>query len=232
MHGMAAWMRGGAGLAVMLLAVAAEARQFVPPAGYSGDARQPGVALPAEPGAPALTRLADASLSNLFRIDPSYRRAGAAHVKVVGAFAVAEPAGKRLVAAWARGFLPVTLSFSDGRCFSLTADYMGGTLSGGRLNRVKCGSRPTMDDPPPPPPPGRALRLVGASWGYGAWADDRTKVTIVTAPFAKSFEPLFTADVVTSAMMAMNGPDWPGGNITLVGRVKGRLTVVTLEIGY
>lgn len=34
------------------------------------------------------------------------------------------------------------------------------------------------------------------------------------------------------AMMAMNGPHWPGGNLTLVGKIKGRLTVMTLEVGY
>jgi hypothetical protein len=32
--------------------------------------------------------------------------------------------------------------------------------------------------------------------------------------------------------MAMNGPDYLGGNVTLVGRIKKRLIVVTLDVGY
>ena len=36
----------------------------------------------------------------------------------------------------------------------------------------------------------------------------------------------------TIAIMAMNGPDWPGGNVTLVGRIDGRLTIVTLDVGF
>jgi hypothetical protein len=38
--------------------------------------------------------------------------------------------------------------------------------------------------------------------------------------------------MATIAIVAMNGPDWAGGNVTLVGRIKGRLTAVTLEVGY
>jgi len=30
----------------------------------------------------------------------------------------------------------------------------------------------------------------------------------------------------------MNSPDSPGGNVTLVGKIKGQLTVVTLEVRY
>ena len=30
----------------------------------------------------------------------------------------------------------------------------------------------------------------------------------------------------------MNGPDTPGGNVTLVGKIDGRLMVVTLELSY
>lgn len=203
-----------------------------PPAGYSGNATLPGIARPVEPGAPALTRIPDTALSGLFRIDPGYPHAAAARVKVVGAFAVDEPADTHLVAAWAAGFLPVTLSFSDGRCFSLTADYNGGTLSNGRLNRVQCEGRRNVDKPPPSPPSDRSLRLIGSAWDYGAWADDRAGVTIVTVPFAQTFEPFFTARMVTNAIMAMNGPDWPGGNVTLVGRINDRLMVVTLEVNY
>ena len=224
------WLRASAGAALAWAGVEAHAWQFVPPAGYSGKASLAGVASPAEPGAPVLTRLSDAKLSDLFHVDPTYSRPG--HVKVVGAFTIVEPKHARLVAAWAPGFLPVTLSFSDGRCFSLAADYIGGTLSNGRLNRVNCERRPKTVAPAAPLPSDASLRLVGSSWGYNAWANVKSGTTVVTAPYSKTFVPLFTARMETNAIVAMNGPDWPGGNVTLIGNIDGRLTVVTLEVGY
>ena len=208
--------------------------QFVPPAGYSGNGAQPGVATPTDLDAPILTRIPDSTLSGLFHVDPNYKRgASTGRVKVVGAFEVAETQKRHFVAAWSPGFLPVTLSFSDGQCYSLQADYMGGTLSNGRLSKVGCDGRRQADEQAPSsPPPGSPLRLIGGAWGYGAWADDRAGTALITAPYAKTFQPLFTAQMSTSAIMAMNGPDYPGGNVTLVGRVGDRLTVVTLEVGY
>lgn len=231
----------------------AGARQLVPPAGYSGPAG-PGVAIPTEAGAPKFRRIPDASLLSVFRIDAAYARKTAAEkaaapedlsaisppsrakavgrVKVVGAFAIVERSGTHLVAAWAAGFLPVTLSFSDRRCFSLAADYIGGTLSNGRLNRVACTRRTAVDEPPPPPPSDHALRLVGSTWGLHAWADVKRGKTIVTKPHAKTFEPLFITDMRVISACAMNGIDYAGGNITLMGWIKGRLMVVTLEYSY
>ena len=213
-------------------AVAAHAR-FVPPAGYSGNEAQPGVAVSTDPDAPILTRIPDSTLSTLFHVDRDYiRGASTGRVKVVGAFEIAETQKQHVIAAWSPGFLPITLSFNDGQCYSLQADYTGGTLSKGRLRKVGCDRRQTDEQAPSSPPPGSHLRFVGVAWGYGAWADDRGGITFVTAPYAKTFQPLFTAQMSTSAIMAMNGPDYPGGNVTLVGRVGGRLTVVTLEVGY
>lgn len=228
-----AYARISAGIAIAVATVGAPA-QFVPPAGYSGGGSRPGVAVPSDPSAPLLTRIPDTAVSRLIHVDPAYRRGAAVgHAKVVGAFAIAETRKAHLVAAWSPGFLPVTLSFSDGRCYALQADYEGGTLSNGRLSKVGCEGRRTFDEPARlQPPSDRALRLIGMAWGYGAWADDRAKATIVTAPGAATFQPLFTARMTASAIMAMNGPDWPGGNVTLVGEIEGRLTVVTLEVGY
>ena len=225
--------RTSAGITIAVAAISAQA-QFVPPAGYSGNGSRPGVAVPSDPSAPSLARIPDAAVSNVFRVDPTYKRGLAVgRAKVVGAFAIAETSKAHVVAAWSPGFLPVTISLSDGRCYVLQADYEGGTLSNGRLSKVGCEGRLKFDEPPlPAPPSGRSLRLIGTAWGYGAWVDDRAKTTIVTAPGATTFQPLITAQMTSSAIMAMNGPDWPGGNVTLVGKVKGRLTVVTLEVGY
>lgn len=223
-------LRAAAALALTSGAIEAHASQLVPPAGYSGNESLPRVISTVEAGAPSFTRIPDAKLADRFHVVPSYTRPS--HVKVVGAFAVEVPQYTHFVSAWSPGFLPVTLAFSDGRCFSLAADYVGGTLSNGRLNRVSCErSRPAVA-PPVSLPPNKSLQLVGSAWGYDAWNDPRSGTTFVTVPFSKSFQPFFTAHMATSAIMAMNGPDWPGGNVTLVGKVDGRLTIVTLEVAY
>lgn len=223
-------------IAAVMVAVAAISAhaQFVPPLGYSDNGSKPGVAVPSDPTAPRLTRIPDATMMNLIHVDPAYKRGPAVgHAKVVGAFAIAETSKSSFVAAWAPGFLPVTLKFSDARCYSLQADYEGGTLSNGRVTKIECEEQRKFPERAlPSPPPGRSLRLIGAAWGYGAWADDRGKTTIITAPGQTTFQPLFSARMTTSAIMAMNSPDLPGGNVTLVGKIKGRLTAVTLEVGY
>lgn len=230
-----AYVRVSAGIIITVAAISARA-QFVPPAGYSGSGLRPGVAAPLDPSAPPLTRVPDMAVWSLIHVNPLYTRglaAGVGRVKVVGAFAIAETSKSNVVAAWSPGFLPVTLSFSDGRCYSFQADYEGSTLSNGRLSKVQCEGRQKFAEPALPlPPPGRALRWIGTAWGYGAWADDRARTTIVTAPGATTFQPLFTAQMTSTAIMAMNSPDSPGGNVTLVGRIKGQLTVVTLEVRY
>jgi hypothetical protein len=218
-------------LSLALAASGAPAQPFVPPAGFGGKPSGPAV-IPPAPGVPALSPIDDSELAGLIRMDPAYRRAASAAAKVIGAYRIAEPA--RLVEAWAPGFLPVTLAFADGKCFRLEADYVGSRLSRARMAPSGCEHLPPAYEPPqpPPPPPGRALRLVGTAWGYAAWADDRAGTTIVTAPGREAFEPLFTARMAVSAIMAINGPDWPGGNMTLVGRIEGRLVVVVLQIAY
>lgn len=217
---------------VITIAVAAVSvhAQFVPPAGYSSSVSRPRVMVPSDPGAPLLTRIPEAAASSLIHVDPAYKRGRA---EVIGAFAIAETSKAHVVEAWSPGFLPVTLSLSDGRCYSLQADYEGGKLSNGRLRNVGCERDRKFDEPALPAPPlGRSLRLIGTAWGYGGWVDDRTKTTTVTAPHATIFQPLFTARITSSAIMAMNGIDYPGGNVTLVGKIKGRLTVVMLVTGY
>ena len=237
-------LRTAAG-ALAILGIPAKSAQFVPPAGYnnSSSVARPGVASPPEPGAPPLARIPDSQLSSLFRANRQYRRVvnnsglglrstAGATAKVVGAFEVHEPRGTHLVDAWSPGFLPVRLAFSDGRCFLLSADYYDGTLSNGRLKRVSCEAKKTFHEEPPPKPSDPSLRLLSTSWGYGAWANPKTGTVTVTVPRQKTFVPLFTTRMKASAMMAMNSPDAPLGNVTLVGKIKGRLTVVTLEVGY
>ena len=218
------------GLVVAAPAVAS-APQFVPPAGLSGKPAGPGVAPVTDPDAPPLKRLPDAEGQALFHVNPNYHRSGVGHVKVVGVFEVTEAGNSHIVDAWSTGFMP-TLAFSDGRCFSFTAQYNDGTLWDGRLVRAPCDRRVYEGQTSLTAPNGSGLRLVGFSWSFGAWMDDAGGKTIVTSPASKGFEPLFTADMQTSAIMAMNGPDWPGGNVTLVGRINGRLTIVTLEVNY
>ncbi len=225
-------LRAIASLALAVSATATPA-QFVPPAGYSGNDTLPGVAPNPNPSAPHLTRLPDAELSPLVKPDPSYRRGTTkAHTKVVGAFTIDESKAK-VKAGWSFGFLPIILEFDDGRCLLLEADYVGGTLSNGRLEPEDCGGgRPAEVARKAASPAGQSLRYLGSSWDFGAWADDIKHRTIVTAPRGKDYAPLFSVDMDGLSIAAMSGPDYPGGNITLVGRADGRLVVLTLEVGY
>lgn len=218
----------------MLLAANGGHAQFVPPSGFSGQGDRPGVAAPTDPTAPALTRLPNNALADRFAIVPGYKRgASTGHVEIVGAFEIKETDKRHLIAAWSTGFLPITLSFDDGECYSLQADYFGGTLSNGRMSPIDCNERQVASEAiPPSPNGGSGLAFINSAWSYAAWSDKQAGTTIVTAPYTDSFKPLFTAKMATIAIMAMNGPDYPAGNVTLVGRVDGRLTVVTLEVGY
>lgn len=186
---------------------------------------------PIEADAPRLTRLSDASLQGQFHIDPAYSKP--ASVKVVGAYTIDEWPGGAFLSAWGRGFMPESIAFSDGRCFSFHADYLYGTLWNGRLNRVACVPTPLQPTSPKmSPPAGSPLRLVASQGRYAAWRDEASGTTFVTAPFADKFAPFFSTRLHILAMFAVNGVDFPGGNITFLTRLDGRLTLVTLEVMY
>jgi hypothetical protein len=230
----AAGARTAAVLALAVAGVSGEARQFgfVPPSGYGGKGGPP-LATPAQPGAPALTSLAPATISGLIHILPSYPGAGKSSVKVIGAYRITEPAGTRLVGAWAPGYLPVTVQLSDGRCFAFTADYAGPALSNAALRRVDCEERrPAAEPAPPTPPADHSLRLAGVAWGFAAWTDDRAGLTYITEPFAKTYQPLMTVRLPVTNIMAMNSPDAPLADMTLLTRINGQPALMTLEVSY
>ena len=210
-------------VAFAAVGIAADAHQlrFVPPTGYGDKNGTPTVTL-VDPEAPALTSVPLATFAHLIQIDPSFREAAKSSVKVIGAYRIDERAGTHLAAAWARGgYLPVNLRFDNGRCFALTADYAGPTLSDAALHRIGCDAPPAIVEPPPPPPANSALRLIGVAWGSAAWSDHRAGLTFITAPFAKTWQPLITARLPVTAIMAMNSPDAPIADLTLLTRIDG-----------
>ncbi|WP_066724526.1 hypothetical protein [Sphingomonas pituitosa] len=217
--------------ALVSLAPGAALAQFVPPAGYPGTPG-PAVAEPAEPGLPRLEALDRSAIGQRIRMLPGYANAAHALAKVVGAYTVAETRRARFVDAWGLGYLPLNLKRSDGTCFALGADYVGGTLSNARLRPIGCDARRIVEKPGAAPPEGSALRHVGTRWSYSAWFDDKAAETLVTRPWPKTFEPFFAIRMEVFAIAAMNGPDWPGGNVTLAGRIDGRLTIVVLDVRY
>lgn len=225
------------GRAACLLALAgvsapiAARAQFIPPAGYSGTPG-PAVAKPADPGIPRLRARDPVTIRQRIRLLPGYANAAKAQVKLVGAYTVDEPRGARFVDAWALGFLPVHLKRSDGICFDFGAQYVGGALSEGRLRPIGCDAKRIVEKPRVEPPQGAALDYISTAWGYSAWRDAKAAETLVTPPSAKTFDPLFAIRMDVFAIAAMNGPDWLGGNVTLVGRLNGQLTIIVLEISY
>ncbi|WP_267434073.1 hypothetical protein [Sphingomonas sp. GM_Shp_1] len=223
-----------AAIAVGMIAAPALAQGFTPPVGYgarSNSATQPCVALVADLSAPNLTCIPLAEAAKLFKTDPSYPNADQQHLKVVGAYSLNLRASERLTGAKSPGFLPVQLQLSGGQCFSLSAEYYG-KLSEARLTPTVCDGRRYDDDQVVSQPAGKPLRLVGSAWGYGAWVDDKAGTTIVTAPRSQTFKPLFTAHMPVTAIMAMNSPDAPLGNVTLVGQLHGKPVVIVLEVSF
>ena len=57
-------------------------------------------------------------------------------------------------------------------------------------------------------------------------------LTYITKPFATTYQPLMTVRLPVAAIMAMNSPDAPLADITLLTRLKGQPTLVTLEVVY
>lgn len=218
-------------VAFALLTPGAALAQFVPPAGYSGTPG-PAIAAPAEAGVPHLEALDRSAIERRIRMLPDYTNAAHAHAKVVGAYTIAETRSARFVDAWALGYLPLNLKRSDGSCFALGADYVGGILSNARLNPVGCDARRIVEKPSAAPRAGSTLRYIDTGWSYSAWQDAKAKETLVTRPWAKTFEPFFAIRMDVFGIAAMNGPDWPGGNVTLAGRIDGRLTIVVLDVAY
>jgi len=228
---MKCWKQVSVFATLSLFAGAAEAQPFIPPAGYIGTTDAPAIAPSPEADAPPLSAIERGALSGRFPISPTYKRATRAHINVIGAYVIQEPKGAHLADIWGRGFMPV-FSFGDGRCFTLNADYVGGRLSNAHLARIGCDMKRTPNFPDPAPPSDLSLKRIGTSWGYNAWLDSKSGNTLITPPFQNSFEPLFTAKMPVTAIMAMNSIDSMSGNVTLVGRIDGRLTVVALEVTY
>ncbi|MEP9358841.1 hypothetical protein [Sphingomonas sp. KR3-1] len=214
-------------------APAARAQDFVPPAGYSsGGGPRAALATPVEPGTPRLSHVAEETLAGLFTVDPDYKGFGEATAKVIGAYVVDEPRGAPLREAWAVGFLPVNLAFSNGSCFRFGAEYEDGKLANARLSRSDCSARRPPVQQPGPAPADSHLHWLAGSWGFGAWGDDRTGQTRVTVPFGKVFTPFFSARLKPLGFMAMNSIDAPLGNVTMVAGIDGKLTIVTLLVSY
>lgn len=221
-------------IAAGLIAAPAIAQEFTPPIGYSAGsnaAARPCVAPVVDGSAPRLTCIPIAEVAKLFKTDPAYPNADKQHLQVIGAYYLDLPAGERLTEASAGGYLPVHLKLGGGRCYSLSAEYYG-KLSDARLTPATCDGRSFKDDRIAPQPTGKSLRLVGSAWSYDAWVDDKAATTIVTAPYSKTFKPLFTARMPVTAIMAMNSPDAPLGNVTLVGHLHGKPVVVVLEVSF
>jgi len=193
-------------------------------------------------GDPVLATLDPAQVSGFFTPGAAYpvpgstRESGTVrpiHVRVIGAYAINEPKGARVVGMGGPGYMPVTLKFSDGRCFVLSASYVGELLSSGGLGQIACPPRSTdPEDWPVSRPSDSSLRLIGTSWGYSAWADRTRGQVTVAVPNNFTFIPLFTTPMRVLAMTAMNSPDAPIGDLTLVGTLNGRMSVVTLAVSW
>lgn len=196
----------------------------------AADAKNARSCLAANAGAAgsALSCLPIAEVQTLFQSAPAYRPGAPKLLRVISAYSLSDELGRRIKAVKANGYLPVYLTLNNGTCLSLTAEYERNA----RLDPAECNGQPSQAQSSVAQPPDKTLRFVGASWGYSAWLNRNGRSTIVTAPFAKTFEPLFITQMPVTAIMAMNSPDAPMGNVTLVGRVRGKVAIVVLEASF
>jgi hypothetical protein len=186
----------------------------------------------ARPDRILLAPIARAAAAAAFRIHPSYRPAARAHVQIVGAYRLELPGRAHPVEGFALGYLPVTVRAGNGRCVTISADYVGDGLSNGAATPSDCAplDRAVRGEAPAAPRPG--LRYVNSSWGFSAWADDRTGQTIVTTAEGGATQPILTVDMAIVGIYAMNSPDSPHSDISFLGSLGGQDALVTIGLTY
>lgn len=153
-------------------------------------------------------------------------------MQVTDVLKIAPPPGSKLAGAWWAGGARLMTSFSDGTCYFVDAPDFPSGRPAPEMHLSACAPPIHVNLPHAPAPPQGNLRAIGFEWGYGAWGDDATGTTIVAPPAARSFDPLFRAQMQVSSIMAMDVPDAPVGTVTLIGTVEGELMAIRLAVAY
>ena len=173
---------------------------------------------------PSVTNIDAVSVAKAFRLP--HRGRTSSKIEVVNAYELSLPEGRRIVASHSGGFLPVEITLDNGDCYLIQADYIDGGFHNGTLSPRMCSKDWPDAKGEPPIPPRSGITLAGQSWGYSAWRDDRTGTTTVVDGWAHADPLILSIDTV--GIGAMRGPDSPGGEISLVGRLDGRPAFVTV----
>jgi hypothetical protein len=83
--------------------------------------------------------------------------------------------------------------------------------------QIACNERPVASEAPAPAPAGCGLAFIECPLELRGMGQQASRNDDCHGSLHGSFKPLFTAQMATIAFMAMNGPHYSGGNVTLVG---------------
>ena len=174
---------------------------------------------------PVLKPIDRTALQRLISVDLHRLQAGTEFrgIAVLGGFRIVLPRGERVVRATLPGYLSVALMTNRGRCFFAAADYVDGRLTSPTIKHATCSTPPMATAAGEMP--GR--RLAGEAWGYRAWVDERDGTTLLTKSRGATVQELATVRMRTIGLGAIDSPDSPLSNITLVGStMEGNLMLV------
>ena len=179
-----------------------------------------------------LTPIPRSVAATALRIDSSSRPGPfpQPRVHLVGAYRLALPNGARPVGALAPGFLPLTVRADNGRCFTISADYVGDGLRYGAATPSRCTGLDRGARGNPPVAPHAGLRFVNSAAGYSAWADDRTGQTLITSTSSGAPKTVLIVNMAVVGMCAIDSPASHYSSISLVGSLAGEDALVTIGL--
>lgn len=73
---------------------------------------------------------------------------------------------------------------------------------------------------------------MGEAWGYRAWVDERAGTTLLTQSRGATVWEIATVQMRTVGISAINSPDAPISNVTVVGSTKEGDLLLLLGIHY
>ena len=180
--------------------------------------------------APVAKPINRAALQRLVSVDPLFLTASnrPAWVNISGGYRIVLPRGERVVGATSPGSLPITLLTNRRRCFLAATNNVDGRHASLTIKDASCPPQPVATAPGQLP--GR--RFVGEAWGYRAWVDERAGTTLLTKSRGATAQAVATVQMRTVGISALDSPDSPSSNVTLVGSTKGGDLLMLLAIRY
>jgi hypothetical protein len=193
------------------------------------------ILLAATTGAPTISIVDAGQFASAFFANPSYESmpdGRKATLRIINAYELHLPRGRRVVATNGPAYLPVTVKLDDGSCFTITANYMGGRFASGSIAPSDCGREIPRVGPVPHTPPVAGGTRLGLSWGFALWSDPKTGGAVVSDGWQAYSQVLMSTRMKAVGINAMRGVDTPDADVSLTGTLAGRTLIVTVNLAY